>query len=213
MYDDIYSLDYLAPNPRIKLILMGDVHTGKTSIICSLKGEQFVPDYLKTLGIDFNAHALSIKTQYEKIRVVRMINLHLWDISGNRRFRDITSVYYRNIDGAIIVFDVTSRESYNSVPYWLGELTNNIPSIPGEKQNISYPILLIGNKSDLSDRVVSTIEAVNFAKENSLLYSETSAKTGSGISAAFNILTRSIISSHNFDTVPETNPKSRCVLL
>jgi small GTP-binding protein len=104
--------------------------------------------------------------------------LQIWDTAGQERFRSVTRSYYRGAAGALLVYDSTSRDSYNVVSNWLNDArTLASPNIV---------ILLVGNKKDLEEaREVTFLEASNFASENELIFLETSAKTGENVEEAF----------------------------
>jgi GTPase SAR1 family protein len=98
--------------------------------------------------------------------------------AGQERFRSVTRSYYRGAAGALLVYDVTSRESFNTLSNWLND-TRTLAS-----SNII--IILVGNKKDLEEqREVTFLEASNFAQENDLIFLETSAKTGENVEESF----------------------------
>lgn len=104
--------------------------------------------------------------------------MQIWDTAGQERFRSVTRSYYRGAAGALLVYDTTSRDSFNVLSNWLND-ARTLAS-----QNIC--ILLVGNKKDLEeDREVTFLEASNFAQENELIFLETSAKTGENVEEAF----------------------------
>ena len=106
-----------------------------------------------------------------------LVKLQIWDTAGQERFRTITSAYYRGADGIITVYDVTNQESFDHVQDWLHEVERY--ATPGTVK------VLIGNKSDREDRVVSTEVGEAFASEHNLPFLETSAKTADNVEAAF----------------------------
>jgi Ras-related protein Rab-2A len=104
--------------------------------------------------------------------------------AGQESFQSITRSYYRDAAGALLVYDITRRETFNHLARWLEQARQN--------GNPNTSIMLIGNKCDLEERrVVSTSEGSKFASDNGLLFLETSAKTAANISSG--------ISSHNFE--------------
>ncbi len=108
----------------------------------------------------------------------KTVKLQIWDTAGQERFRTITSAYYRGADGIIMVFDVTSTESFDHVNDWLKEV--NRYAAEGTVK------LLVGNKSDrTADRVVTTEQAQEFAAELGIPYIETSAKSAKNVEEAF----------------------------
>ena len=108
------------------------------------------------------------------------IKLHIWDTSGQDRFRSMTNLYYRDAQVAILTYDVTNEQSLESLNYWLNELN--------DKVEIDDMILcLVGNKNDVdaSRKVVSTSKGKAFAEEHNMIFFETSAKTGAGVKELF----------------------------
>jgi len=120
------------------------------------------------LGVEFLTKVVSTETH--------RIQLQLWDTAGQEFFRSVTRGYYRGSAGSLIVFDLTSRDSFNSVGNWLKDLK--------EVARSDVVTVLIGNKSDLETRVVTTEEALDFAEKNGMQYYETSAKSGDNIPSA-----------------------------
>lgn len=108
----------------------------------------------------------------------RDVKLQIWDTAGQESFRSITRSYYRGAAGALLVYDITRRETFNHLTRWLEEARQN--------SNSNMVVMLIGNKSDLDHRrAVSVDEGKQFAKENGLVFMETSAKTASNVEDAF----------------------------
>lgn len=106
------------------------------------------------------------------------VQLQIWDTAGSERFRSVSTLYYRGCSGAILVFDLSSSSSLESIDYWLDQVrTNGLPGLV---------VALVGNKCDLKQaRQVSPEEAAAYAAEKGLLYVETSAKTGQGVQELF----------------------------
>lgn len=108
----------------------------------------------------------------------RHIKLQIWDTAGQESFRSITRSYYRGAAGALLVYDITRRETFNHLTRWLEEARHNASS--------DMVVMLIGNKSDLEHRrAVSTKEGEDFASENGLFFMETSAKSAINVECAF----------------------------
>lgn len=127
-------------------------------------------DSSHTIGVEFGSRIVNVGG--------KSIKLQIWDTAGQERFRSVTRSYYRGAAGALLVYDTTSRDSFNVLWNWLND-ARTLAS-----QNIC--ILLVGNKKDLEeDREVTFLEASNFAQENELIFLETSAKTGENVEEAF----------------------------
>lgn len=167
-----------------KCVLVGNSCVGKTSIVSKFidPGSQIHEPYRITIGVEFGVKTLMING--------KKIKIYIWDTGGQERFRSITRAYYRNATSVIFVFDVTDRNSFDSLHQWI---------IDAKYATHEPHMLLIGNKSDLNDqRVISTVEALKFATDNRMDYIETSAKNGSNITdypdkCPFNIITSNIL--------------------
>eukprot|EP00871_Galdieria_phlegrea_P000827 jgi/Galph1/1745/GphlegSOOS_G408.1 len=160
----------ITPLTKYKLVFLGDQSVGKTSIITRFMYDKFDANYQATIGIDFLS-----KTMYLEDRTVR---LQLWDTAGQERFRSLIPSYIRDSSVAIIVYDVTNRASFLSVNKWLEEVRN--------ERGDDVILVLVGNKADQTERrQVSTEEGEAKAKENGVMFIETSAKVGFNIKTLF----------------------------
>mmetsp|Transcript_39 Transcript_39/g.105 ORF Transcript_39/g.105 Transcript_39/m.105 type:complete len:203 (-) Transcript_39:148-756(-) len=156
-----------------KVLLIGDSAVGKSSLLLRFADDTYDAVYTSTIGVDFK-----IRTVRQDSRVIK---LQLWDTAGQERFRTITQSYYRGSHGIIVVFDVTDRNSFNNVKYWLEEVAKYSPR--------GVVKLLVGNKCDLiSKRVVTTEEAQEFASERGITFVETSARSAQNVEVAFDKL-------------------------
>jgi len=159
------------PLARYKLVFLGDQSVGKTSIITSFMYDTFDTTYQATIGIDFLS-----KTMYLDDRTVR---LQLWDTAGQERFRSLIPSYIRDSAVAIVVYDVTSRESFDGADKWMEDVRQ-------ERSGDEVIIVLVGNKTDLADkRQISFEQGEAKAKQYGVLFYETSAKAGYNIKALF----------------------------
>ncbi len=164
------SEDY---NYLFKNIVVGDGGCGKTAIVVRFSQGYFLEQYKLTIGVEFAVKTISIKDGIK-------VKLQIWDTGGQERFQYVRPLYYRGAMGAILLFDLTNRESFDHIPKWIEEVKNNAGEIP---------MLLVGNKSDLvNERSVSRQEAEAFAREFQLYYIESSAKDGTGVGDVFAIL-------------------------
>merc|ERR1711920_497659 len=107
----------------------------------------------------------------------KQIKLQIWDTAGQESFRSITRSYYRGASGALMVYDISRRDTFNHLSRWLEEVRSNA--------NANLVIMLIGNKADLDRREVSFEEGTQFARENGIIFRETSAKTAQNVEDAF----------------------------
>jgi len=166
--------DYL-----FKFIIIGDAATGKSCLLHRFIDDKFRKESTHTIGVEFGSKIIEVGGHFVKLQI--------WDTAGQERFRSVTRSYYRGAAGTILVYDITSRESYNHVSSWL----NDAKALA----NPDIAIVLVGNKIDLSsEREVSFLEASRFAQENELMFLETSALTGEGVSEVFLKCARTILS-------------------
>lgn len=150
----IYDNDY---DYRFKIIIIGDENIGKTSMVRKLTDDEFSKSYVSTIGVDF-----SIYMAFDGMHTTK---LQIWDTAGQEKFRIITKSYYRCCQGAIIMFDLNNRESFDNLEYWMNQININTTEKPH--------ILLIGNKSDLESKVKQK-EINDFCKKYNLKYHQTS---------------------------------------
>lgn len=153
----------------VKTIVVGDSGVGKTCLLLRFVRDAFDETSQPTLGVEFMTRII----QTEKHR----IELQLWDTAGQELFRSVTRGYYKGSAGAFLVFDLTSRTSFENVIKWLKDIE--------DAARADVVKILIGNKSDLSyQRQISKEEAEAFAKEHNMIYFEASAKTGEKVNDA-----------------------------
>ena len=110
-----------------------------------------------------------------------MVKLHIWDTSGQERFRAMTNLYYRDAQVAILTYDITNESSFNSIEFWIKELRYKV-------ENENMILCLVGNKCDVNsnEKKVTTLKGKNFAAEHNMIFFETSALSGNNIANAFN---------------------------
>jgi small GTP-binding protein len=143
---------------------------GKSNILSRYAKNTFKPNHEITIGCEFMAKNIQLKD--------KIIRIQIWDTAGQESFRSITRSYYKNSTCAFIVYDITFKKTFDNVIIWLNECRDMC------YKNIL--ICLIGNKIDLEDKREVTFEdGENFAKENNLLFFETSAKNGNNINEIF----------------------------
>ena len=165
-----------------KILTIGDGGVGKTSILRRYVENKFLKHHLSTIGIDYLSKTIKIKEQEIKLKI--------WDTAGQERYRNITSHIYKDADGIILVFDVTSEDSYNQITDWMDQIKNNV-----SQDDIS--LILIGNKCDIQERIVEKERGEQMAEKLEINYFETSALTGQGISEAFEGLAKLILKKKN----------------
>ncbi|KHJ42127.1 Ras family protein [Trichuris suis] len=178
-------------NYLFKLLVIGNSGTGKSCLLHQFLEHKFKADALHTIGIEFGSKVVRIQD--------KSVKLQIWDTAGQERFRSVTRNYYRGAAGAILVYDVTSRESYNALTRWLADaLLLASPQIV---------VVLIGNKKDLEmQREVTYTEASQFAQENDIAFLEASALTGENVEDAFLSCAQSIMAKVESGQIdPEKN--------
>ncbi|KAF1863596.1 hypothetical protein Lal_00030662 [Lupinus albus] len=164
-YDMQDKIDYV-----FKVVVIGDSAVGKTQILSRFAKNEFCFDSKSTIGVEFQTKTVTING--------KVIKAQIWDTAGQERYRAVTSAYYRGALGAMLVYDITKRQSFDHVVRWVEELRAHADS--------SIVIMLVGNKGDLVDqRLVPAEDAVEFAEEQGLFFSETSALSGDNVENAF----------------------------
>jgi len=153
-----------------KYIIIGDTGVGKSCLLLQFTDKRFQPVHDLTIGVEFGARMINIDG--------KQIKLQIWDTAGQESFRSITRSYYRGAAGALLVYDITRRDTFNHLTSWLEDAQQHA--------NSNMTIMLIGNKSDLEHkRQVSHQEGEEFAKRHGLAFLETSSKTAQNVEDAF----------------------------
>ena len=156
--------------PHYKIIFLGDQCVGKSSILNRFYQDKFEPDYQATIGLDFHSKNVSINGT--------SVRLLLYDTAGQEKFKSLIPMYIRDANIIIVVYDITSKDSFVHTDHWVNE-TKDL-----KREDAIF--VLVGNKIDLEDkRVLETKEAENFANEKGFLFYEVSAKSGQGIQELF----------------------------
>ena len=156
--------------PKYKLIFLGDQGVGKSCILNRFMNDTFTEEYQATIGLDFQSKNVQIDNQD--------IHLLLYDTAGQEKFRSLIPMYTRDANIILLVYEVTSKDSFLHLNHWLNDLTTV------KKDEVIF--VVVGNKTDLEDkREVSREEGEQFAKDNDYLFAEVSAKTGKGFQDLF----------------------------
>ncbi|KII60999.1 Ras-related protein Rab-8A [Thelohanellus kitauei] len=160
-----------------KLLLIGESAVGKTCILYRLCEDAYNHSFISTVGIDFKMKNLQIDGKIAKLQI--------WDTAGQERYKTITNAYYRGAMGVFIVFDLSSKSSFEKLNFWLKAVEDNC------SPNVVKMIL--GNKCDLSDkRAVSFEDAEEFARSHDAKYIEVSAKSGTNVVEAFTSIAKTL---------------------
>ena len=156
---------------QFKLVLLGDSAVGKSSLVLRFVRGQFFEYQESTIGAAFLTQTVALNDTTVKFEI--------WDTAGQERYHSLAPMYYRGAAAAVVVYDLTSQDSFARAQAWLRELQ--------QQDNPNLVMALAGNKADLADqRQVSEAEARAYAEQNGLLFFETSAKTAANVEAVFN---------------------------
>jgi small GTP-binding protein len=155
---------------QFKLVLLGEAAVGKSSLVLRFVKGHFQDYQESTIGAAFLTQTVCL----EDITV----KFEIWDTAGQERYHSLAPMYYRGAQAAIVVYDITSPDTFKRAQAWVKELR--------QQANQNIVIALSGNKADLAQqRMVETEEAEAYAKENGLLFMETSAKTALNVNDLF----------------------------
>eukprot|EP00941_MAST-03F_sp_MAST-3F-sp1_P003574 g3574.t1 len=160
-----------------KLVIVGDVAVGKTSIVSRFIDRTFKKDQRSSIGVAYSTKVISIDP-------TTTVRFDLWDTAGQERFRSISSLFYRGAGAALMVCSLDDRKSFDSIKnFWLSQLRTHAPSAI---------IALAANKCDLSNREVSDEELTEFAEKESLIFYQTSAKKGINVDLIFGEIAKEV---------------------
>ena len=157
------------PEIKIKLLIIGDSNVGKTSMLLNYTDNYFPESHLATIGVEFKVKELYT----DKYKII----LQIWDTAGQERFRSITKSFFRNTNGIIFVYDITSRKSFKNVKDWIKD---------SELHDIGFEKILVGNKIDLNDkREVNLDELKEYGIKKKIDVIEASAKNKINVDETF----------------------------
>ncbi|XP_051142197.1 ras-related protein RABA4d-like [Andrographis paniculata] len=159
------KIDYV-----FKVVLIGDSAVGKSQLLARFARNEFSLESKATIGVEFQTKTLIIDQKTVKAQI--------WDTAGQERYRAVTSAYYRGAVGAMLVYDMTKRQSFDHMARWLEELRGHADK--------NIVIMLIGNKCDLGTLCAVPVEdAQEFAERENLYFMETSALEATNVESAF----------------------------
>ena len=180
-----------------KVVIIGNTHVGKTSLMLRYADDTFRTKHISTIGVDFKIVNVKIGET--------TVKLQIWDTAGQDRFRTISSTYYRGAHGAIVVYDVTSSQSFYNVEHWINDMN-------AYNQNV-YKIL-VGNKDDDPNgtsvsKIIETKEAQTLAKQLNVNSFETSAKENINVKEVFEDMAHELLKRYNLRKAQLTMKKDQ----
>jgi Ras-related protein Rab-11A len=183
MDDDNYEL-------MVKVVIVGDSGVGKTNIMSKYLKNEFHEDSKATVGVEFGSKQFNIQGHQVKAQI--------WDTAGQERYKAITSAYYKGAKGAFIVYDISRKNTFDSISRWVSDITATADK--------KITLILIGNKSDLEDqRQVTKEQGEEKAKEFGLAFLETSASSGDNLEKAFSLMINEVYKKCQEDINAETD--------
>lgn len=165
-----------------KILLIGDSGVGKSSLLLRFSDDRFSETYMSTIGVDFRIRTIEMNDG-------KRVKLQIWDTTGQERFKNITSSYYRGSHAIIMVYDVTDLQSFTNIAKWREEIDKYA------HENVE--ILLIGNKNDLvSHKVIDYSTGKDLADKMGVKFLESSARTGDNVVRMFLVLSEILREIH-----------------
>ena len=172
----------------VKVILIGDSGVGKTNIMSKFLKDQFMEESKATIGVEFGSKLFNHEGH--------KIKAQIWDTAGQEKYKAITGAYYKGSKGALVVYDITQKKSFENIEKWVNDL-----KAAGDPK---ITIILIGNKNDLDDkRQVSKDQGEEKARSFGCAFLETSAYSGDNIDKAFNLMVKEIYEKFSNDSTGE----------
>ena len=172
----------------VKIILIGDSGVGKTNIMSKFLKNQFMEESKATIGVEFGSKLFNHEGH--------KIKAQIWDTAGQEKYKAITGAYYKGSKGALVVYDITQKKSFENIEKWVNDL-----KVAGDPK---ITIILIGNKSDLEDkRQVLKDQGEEKARSFGCAFLETSAYSGDNIEKAFNLMVKEIYEKFSNDSTGE----------
>jgi small GTP-binding protein len=168
---------------QFKIAVVGDPTVGKTSLVLRYTNNAFRRSYVSTLGVH-------VSNKIYKTEDSTIIQLVLWDVGGQDRFKIMRRQFYQGSDAIFLVFDLTNPESFGNIPLWYSEIKKNI-NLPEEE----ITGFIIGNKKDLENKKITSEGAQKLAEQFNLMYLETSALSGENVDHAFTTLAKQLFES------------------
>ncbi|KAG8343147.1 ADP ribosylation factor family Ras of Complex Roc domain [Trypanosoma vivax] len=187
-----------SPAPKkYKVVLLGESGVGKTSLVQRLAKNEWCENQNSTVGASFFRYACPLGDT--------AVHFDIWDTAGQERYKSLASMYYRGAAAALVVYEIPSYETFERAKYWVRELAANSP------ETIVY---LVGNKSDIRDasagteegnsrRFVCSQEVAAYARECNMMFSEASARNGTGVNGVFAQIAKQLVAANSDNIVRE----------
>ncbi len=183
MDEKIKTTDYI-----FKIVVLGDAGVGKSALTIRFATNSFIDNYTVTLGMNLvTKHVTLTGSDGSEIAVEYAV----WDIGGQPNFKTILPMYYQGAFGALVVYDLTKKKSFENIEFWMKDIKKHCGEVP---------LIIIGNKSDLiSERAITIEEGLEFTKKvketwsEEILFIETSAKENIGVTEAYMDLANNIL--------------------
>lgn len=160
----------------LKICLLGDGGVGKTSLVYQFIEGRFSTDFKSTLGVNLLKKTVKIDDS--------LVTCNIWDLGGQDAYRKLRNLYLEGSNGALVLYDVTNRKSFQNLSDWIDSFKN---------MRGSRPLVMIGNKIDLPRKVPKEEAEQKCAELENASYLETSAKTGENVEQAFNQLIKDVL--------------------
>ena len=161
----------------VSILTVGETQVGKTSLILRFIDRVFYYDTKTTIGVDFKVKRINLLNKNVLVKI--------WDSAGQERFKTVTRQYYKNAEGVMLIYDVTSQKSFSMIEEWFKSIIEN--------KRKGAEVILIGNKKDMVNRVISAEQGESLAKKFEIKYYETSALSGENVDQVFEELAENIL--------------------
>ena len=176
----------------IKLAIIGDSSIGKSNFLFKFIEGQFSPLHVATIGFDYKSKIITLPTSN------RIVKLQIWDTAGQEKYMSINKNLFQRVQGIILMYDITKRESFERIDVWLNLIKQNTNEIP---------IVLVGNKLDQeynedNGRIVEYSEGEDFAKKKGYDFFEASALDGTNVEKVFIAIAEKVIKALKDDRSP-----------
>lgn len=181
-------------NPVAKIVVVGDSGVGKTSLVNWYMYQNSDPRIEPTIGAAFFVKDVEIIDS--KAQITKKVKLQIWDTAGQERYRSIVKIYYRNATGCVCVFDITNRNSFTNLAYWIRSYRE---AVGDQGKNI----IVLANKCDLPSDMwaISKAELETFSNGESCSYFLTTSRTGHNINLAMELLAESCLKTANWQCI------------